>query len=93
MSVDLEDNQITGISPLKGLDRLQQLILNNNKITDLAPISETIALQYIAIENNQVKSLEPLRKLERLSSLYADEQPGHRSFPRSSSCPRSDPST
>lgn len=72
MSIDLSDNEITSLAPLKGLGRLQQIILNNNKITDLAPIADTIALQYIGIENNQVKSLEPLRKLERLASLYAD---------------------
>jgi len=72
MSIDLSENDIENIGPLKGLDRLQQLILNDNQITDLSPISGTIALQYIGIENNRVKSLEPLRKLERLSSLYAD---------------------
>ncbi|MCB1076531.1 MAG: leucine-rich repeat domain-containing protein [Verrucomicrobiae bacterium] len=72
MSIDLSDNQISGLAPLKGLNRLQQIILNNNQIEDLSPIADTIALQYIGIENNKVKSLEPLRKLERLASLYAD---------------------
>lgn len=72
MSIDLSDNAITSIAPLKGLARLQQIILNNNQIGDLAPIADTVALQYLGIENNQVKSLEPLRKLERLASLYAD---------------------
>ncbi len=72
MSLDLSDNAITSIAPLKGLSRLQQIILNHNQIEDLSPISEIIAIQYLGIEGNRVKSLEPLRKLERLSSLYAD---------------------
>ncbi|MCB1062245.1 MAG: leucine-rich repeat domain-containing protein [Verrucomicrobiae bacterium] len=73
MSIDLSDNAITSIAQLKGLNRLQQIILNHNQIADLTPIADIIAIQYLGIEGNKVKSLEPLRKLERLSSLYADD--------------------
>ncbi|MCB1232133.1 MAG: leucine-rich repeat domain-containing protein [Verrucomicrobiae bacterium] len=73
MSIDLSENEIVSLAPLKGLSRLQQIIVNHNKIQDLSPLAGIVAIQYLGIEGNQVKSLEPLKNLERLSSLYADD--------------------
>jgi internalin A len=70
-SLELADNQIVDLSPIKELKGIQLLDLANNQIEDIAPIAGIIAIQYLEISENNIKTLEPVRGLERLSSLYA----------------------
>lgn len=69
-SLDLGDNEITDLTPLKGLTNLQLLDLSNNKIKDLAPLAELKNLQYLQLENNQVTDISALKDLASLNSLY-----------------------
>ena len=70
-SLELGNNRIKDISPIKDLTRIQLLDLSNNEIEDISPVSGIGAIQYLEISKNKIKSLEPVSKLERLSSLYA----------------------
>ena len=71
LSIDLAENEIADLSPIAGLDRVQQLILNDNQIVDLTPLAGMKKLQYIGIDRNKVKSLAPLKDLEKLRAFYA----------------------
>lgn len=72
-SLELGDNRITDISPIKGLSRIQLLDLSNNEIEDISVVSTLTGLQYLEISQNKVTSLDALKPLENLSSLYASQ--------------------
>ncbi len=68
--IDLSDNQITGIGPVKALENLQSLDLSGNQITDLSPLAELTKLQYLGLSDNQIADVVPLAKLTNLNALY-----------------------
>lgn len=68
--VDLSDNQITGIGPVKSLENLQSLDLSGNQITDLSPLAELTKLQYLGLSQNRIADVAPLAKLVNLNALY-----------------------
>ncbi len=72
-SLDLAGNQITDLTPLKGLPRLQQLILNTNKISSVASLNENKALQYLDLKHNQLADISPLKGLTNMSVLYLSD--------------------
>lgn len=72
-SLDLSDNAIVDLTPIKGLPRLQQLILNTNKIVSMAPLKANTALQYIDLNANAVKDIAPLAGLTNLAVLYLSD--------------------
>lgn len=69
-SLELGDNQIRDITPIKGLAMIQLLDLSNNQIHDLAPLATIPALQYIELSGNKVKDIHPLATLTNLASVY-----------------------
>jgi hypothetical protein len=68
--LDLENHEISDVTPLKDLKRLQSLNLAKNKIKDITPLATVSALQYLQLEDNEISSIEPVAKLEKLNSLY-----------------------
>jgi internalin A len=64
-AVDLSNNEIEDLSPLKDLKNIQQLILPKNKIADLKPLEGLTGLQYLDLADNQIADLVPLAKLEK----------------------------
>jgi internalin A len=55
--IDLSENEISDLGPLRGLVGLQSLSLANNKIADLTPLMELNKLQYLNLSGNQIKAL------------------------------------
>ena len=72
-SLELADNRISDISPIKGLTRIQLLDLSNNEIEDISAVATLEGLQYLELSDNKVKSLDAVKSLERLSSLYVSQ--------------------
>jgi internalin A len=64
-ALDLKNNEIEDLSPIKDLKNLQTLTLAKNKIADLKPLEGLIALQYLDLADNQIADLAPLAKLEK----------------------------
>ncbi len=62
VKLDLRDNEIFTISPLRDLKNIVWLDLGNNRITDITPIAGMQYLEYLDIsgENNDVKDWSPL---------------------------------
>ena len=70
--LDLENNEITDITPIKDLTGIQLLDLAKNKISNIGPIAGLVNLQYIQLSDNQIADLSPLAKLANMRSLYLD---------------------
>jgi len=69
-ALDLEGNEITDLTPIKGLKMIQTINLKKNKIKDIKPLAGLTALQYVHLEGNQVSDLKPLMKMKNLRTLY-----------------------
>lgn len=68
--LDLADNEVSDVGPLKGLERLQSVTLSQNKIESVEALGTLQNLQYLQLADNQVKDLKPLAELPNLRSLY-----------------------
>jgi internalin A len=71
MLIDLEDNEITDLAPLKELKLLQSITLAGNKITDLKPLQDLVKTQLLDISRNEVSDLSPLTGMQNLRDLWA----------------------
>jgi len=71
MKLDLENNEITDLAPIRELKLLQSIDLASNKIQSLEPISGLTAVQYLHIANNGLEDLSPLTGMVKMQSLYA----------------------
>jgi hypothetical protein len=67
--LNLNENQITDLSPLKGLTKLETLDLGYNRITDLRPLAELTGLQYLRLFDNEITNISPLAGLTYLTKL------------------------
>ena len=66
----LQGNQISDISPLRGLTELTELDLRSNYIHNLEPLSLLTNLKILALEDNRISDLVPLSSLTNLEKLY-----------------------
>ena len=66
----LENNQISDISVLSGLQDLSYLTLNNNQISDISPLNTLLNLRGLELNNNQISCISPLSGLQNLGILY-----------------------
>jgi internalin A len=73
--LDLHNNQITNLEPLKYLVKLEKLYLENNGIADLEPLKYLVKLEWLGLDNNQITNLEPLKGLVNLERLYLNNNP------------------
>ena len=69
-ALDLADNQIANLGPIKNLPLLQTITLSNNRIEDISPLGTLKALQYIELSSNRVKDVRPLAGLTNMAALY-----------------------
>ncbi len=68
--IKLAKNQISDVTPLKGLSILQSLDLAGNKIADIAPLGGLTRLQYLELSNNQIVKVDALAGIGSLTALY-----------------------
>ena len=69
VSLDIEDNAISDLTPLQGFSLLATLDANNNQITDLSPLAGHDPLISLHVANNQITDLSPLAETPYLVSL------------------------
>ena len=64
------DNQITNLTPLSGLEGLKHLSLWGNPISDLSPLASLTQLRYLHLGLCEISNLSPLTGLTGLTNLY-----------------------
>jgi internalin A len=69
-TLQLQNNQISDISPLSALSNLQLLYLHVNQISDINPLSTLTNLEKLSLFSNQISDISPLSDLVNLRLLY-----------------------
>jgi internalin A len=67
--LDLNDNKISDIKPLKSLTNLTEYDLGNNKVRDIKPLQSLTNLTELDLGNNQIRDIKPLECLTKLKRL------------------------
>ena len=62
----LPNTQVSDLSPLAELKKLESLVLNNTQVSDLSPLAELKNLKKLRLRNTQVSDLSPLAELKKL---------------------------
>ena len=70
--LDLQQNNISDVSPLAGLTQLRQLYLNGNSISDVSPLAELTQLTHLYLAGNNISDVSPLAGLTHLGVLGLD---------------------
>jgi internalin A len=70
MLIDLGKNEITDLTPIANLKKLQSVTLAHNKLVDLKPLENLTAMQLLDVSGNQVSDLTPLSGMSNLRTLY-----------------------
>jgi len=71
--LELDNNQISNITPLESLAELGTLHLNNNQISDVTPIGSLMELVDLQLNRNQISNITSLEPLVNLISLQLAE--------------------
>ena len=67
--LDLPNNEISDVTPLKDLSKLSILYLNSNQISDVTPLQQLSNLSWLHLSDNQISDLTPLQNLSNLEWL------------------------
>ncbi len=62
-------NEISDISPLSGLSKLEAIYLPDNEISDISPLSRLTDLRTLVLDSNQISDISPLSGLTNLRFL------------------------
>jgi hypothetical protein len=73
ISLDLDNTQVSDLTPLAKLTALQSLRLNSTQVSDLTPLAKLTALEILCLHNTQGSDLTPLAKLTALETLWLDD--------------------
>ncbi|WGK70112.1 COR domain-containing protein [Candidatus Haliotispira prima] len=68
-TLDCSENEITDLSPLKGLGSLNELDCSENEIRDVSPLGGLGSLNTLNCSDNQIRDLSPLTGLSSLNRL------------------------
>jgi Leucine-rich repeat (LRR) protein len=71
--LDLSDNNIVLLEPLRYITGLKTLVLNTNNILDLTPLEGLVSLQRLRLNQNAVESTRPLSNVTGLLELDLSE--------------------
>jgi len=74
-SIDLGENSISDLSPLKNLTGLTRLHLDQNMINDIGVLSNLIYLANLNLESNIVNDISTIGNLTKLNSLNLSGNP------------------
>lgn len=69
IKLDLSDNQVAVLDPLKALTKLEHLNLKWNRITNVTALKNLHNLVYLGLENNEIEDIAPLAGLSGLKRL------------------------
>ena len=65
----LNENEISDISPLKNLIKLEYLEIQRNRIVDVNPLKNLTNLKFLKLYNNLIEDIAPLSNLTNLTGL------------------------
>ena len=68
--LDLQENQISDISPVAPLIKLQVLWLDDNDVSDILPVTGLSELVELGFNRNRVSDLSPVAGLTKLEELH-----------------------
>lgn len=71
--IELPNNKIVDLNPIRGLKQLQSVDLSGNQIESIEPLTELLGIQYLELSKNKVTDLAPLKKMSNMQSLYLSE--------------------
>jgi hypothetical protein len=71
--VDLQNSQVSDVSPLAALKSLEYLSLDNTQVSDLSPLAELENLRELHFRRTAVSDLSPLAKLGNLILLVLSD--------------------
>ncbi|MBR6425993.1 MAG: leucine-rich repeat domain-containing protein, partial [Oscillospiraceae bacterium] len=74
-SLDLTNNEISDLSPLMNLQKLEKLRISGNQITDLRPLIGLPALRYLEVTGNAVTETSAVGSLAALQTLDLSDNP------------------
>lgn len=69
IGLDLRSKQISDVTPLTALTKLEAIILTVNKISDVTPLANLTNLNYLLLERNKISDVKPLATLTKLYVL------------------------
>ena len=72
-TLDLQNSNITDISPIEDLTSLVTLALDANNISNLSPLQNLTNLTNLFLDGNNITDLEPISNLVNLESLALDD--------------------
>ena len=67
--VDLSVNQISDITPLRGLTRLKSLLIIRNQISEIAPLAGLSKMSELWLSDNKISDVTPLERLKNTTYL------------------------
>ncbi|HEY5563667.1 MAG TPA: leucine-rich repeat domain-containing protein [Clostridiaceae bacterium] len=65
----IQDNQISDLTPLKGLDSITYLNFDGNNIKDISCLAEMKNLQNLSLGGNAIKDFTPLKALDEVKFI------------------------
>jgi Leucine-rich repeat (LRR) protein len=68
--VNLNDTQLSDLSPLSELKNLELLYLDDTQVSDLSPLAELKNIGTLDLSGTKVSNLSPLAELENLNVLF-----------------------
>ncbi|MEO1591400.1 MAG: CHAT domain-containing protein [Cyanobacteria bacterium J06632_22] len=71
-ALDLQNRQITTLTPLTYFPQVTTLYLDQNHLTDLSPLVQLSQLEALYLSHNQITDLGPVAQLTALHTLYLD---------------------
>ena len=71
--IDIRNNHIKDIAPLKVFKRLTHIYASSNLISDLTPLSDLKNLKWLLLNNNPIEKAETLANFHSLSVLHLNE--------------------
>jgi Leucine-rich repeat (LRR) protein len=70
MEIDLENNAISDLGPVRELKLLQSVNFAGNQIESIEALTDLTKLQYLELSRNKISDLEPLKSMSNMRSLY-----------------------
>ena len=67
--LDMPENQIADITPLRNLTTLSRIVLNDNSITNITSLTWLTRLTHLNLSENRIRTIDPLANLIGLTEL------------------------
>ena len=67
--LDMPENQIADITPLRNLTTLARIVLNDNSITNITSLTWLTRLTHLNLSENRIRTIDPLENLIGLTEL------------------------